>query len=91
MTICTENLSNLLKATHQAAVKLEYESRSSRAHALDLYPRLSSVLGPVLRETLMRSSPGTPAACNVREGRAAASRRRSPGLREKGQTGFSSA
>ena len=53
-----ENLNDLLKAIHQAAVKLESESRSSRAHGLDLYPLLP-VCGALLRETLMGSSPGT--------------------------------
>ena len=58
MINCTENLSDLLKAIHQAAVKLESELGSSRAHTLDLYPLLP-VCGALLQETLMGSSPGT--------------------------------
>lgn len=53
-----ENLSDLLKAVHQAAVKLESGPRSSRAHGLDLYTLLP-VCGAPLRETLTGSSPGT--------------------------------
>ena len=50
MINCTENLSNLLKAIHQAAVKLESESGSSRAHALDLYPLPPGVRDPASRD-----------------------------------------